>query len=138
MTPARCLIHHDPSNDSYGDCLRACVATVLDMDPLTVLHFADHGRTADAAMRELRRWSMSHGLMPYVVGFPPVPLDELLDQQRLINPDSVYILTGATADGTDHCVVCRGGAVVHNPSPGSRVVGPTSEGWWQVMVIARA
>ena len=47
MTPTHCITKHNPPH-SYGDCLRACVATILDFDALDVPNFADAGVDADA------------------------------------------------------------------------------------------
>lgn len=138
MTPTFCQIRHDPPNDQWGDCLRACIATVLDLPHDDVPHFADHGRNSDAAFKLMRTWAKQRGLAPYLAAYPATSLSELLDMQRTLNPDSVYVLFGGTSDGTDHCVVCRGGEVVHNPAwYGSSLVGPTSAGWWQVLVMGR-
>ena len=134
MTPVQCRVSHDPSRDQYGDCLRACIATVLDLDADEVPHFADMGRSSDAAFKLMRSWAWQQGLAPFLVAYGDDPREVFTD----LNPDSVYVLFGGTSDGTDHCVVCRGGKVVHNPAwYGSSLVGPTSQGYWQVLVMGR-
>lgn len=138
MQPVHCQVKHDPPN-SYGDCLRACIATVLDMDPQEVPHFADGGASGDEAMWWLRGWAKTHGLAPFITAFPgDVSMADLLEMQRTVNPDSVYVLFGGTSGGGDHCVVCKGGEVVHNPAwYHSSLVGPLSNGTWQILVMGR-
>lgn len=134
----RCVpttVEHDPANGSYGDCLRACVASVMDLDGGAVPHFAGYG---DAAFTRMRNWMTYHQSTPFIVAYPgDVTLDELLEMQSQMNPDSVYILFGGTGSG-DHCVVCKGGEIVWNPSwPGSKITGPLSNDTWQVLIVGR-
>lgn len=137
MTPQHCRVKHEPPL-TYGDCLRACVATVMDKQPEHVPHFADDGASGDVAMARLRDWLASEELAPFITAYPgDIALADLLDMMRTMNPASVYILFGGTGSG-DHCVVCQGGEVVHNPAwYGSSLVGPCSQGWWQVLVMGR-
>lgn len=139
MTPVMCRVKHDPDNDSYGDCLRACIATVLDLTADEVPHFADHGRSSKAAFDFMRTWAGDHRLAPFIVAYPgEIALSDLLDMHATLNPASTYILFGGVADGGDHCVVCEGGHISFNPAwYGSRIVGPLSNGTWQVLVMGR-
>lgn len=74
----------------------------------------------------------------FVTNLPPEPLDVILTFMGELNPDSVYLLFGSTDSGGDHVVVCEGGRVLHNPAwYGCSLVGPSSHGYWQVLVIAR-
>lgn len=129
-------VPHDPANGTYGDCLRTCIASILERDD--VPHFAEGGPHPDLAMQRMRAWMNMSSYAPFIVAYPgDVTLDELLDMQRQLNPDSLYVLFGNTGTG-DHCVVCRGGEIVWNPSwPGSRIVGPLSNGTWQVLIVGR-
>ncbi len=139
MTPTHCRVRHDPANNSYGDCLRACVATILDMMPELIPHFAADGVTGDEAMQIMRYWMKPKGLAPFIIGYPgEIERADLLEMMRTVNPASSYILFGGTAGGGDHCVVCQGGEIVHNPAwYGGEIVGPLSTGDWQVLVIGR-
>ena len=138
MRYEHCLVRHDPANGTYGDCLRACVASIMDMDSQHVPHFADAGADATVAMRWMGEWLRTYECAPFIVAYPgDISLAELLDMHRTINPDSVYILFGGTGGG-DHCVVCRGGQVIHNPAwIGSRIIGPLSNDTWQVLIVGR-
>ena len=140
MTPTHCRVRHEPENGTYGDCLRACVASMMDLPWDQVPHVADNGRDGDSAMAQLRNWmKYKHGHVPFIVAWPgDIALDDLLEMMRMLNPASTYILFGGTADGGDHCVVCQGGRIVHNPAwTGSWIVGPLSNGTWQALVVGR-
>lgn len=138
MQPTHCRVPHDPPH-SYGDCLRACIATIMDREPRCVPHFADNGVSGDEAMAAMRSWLITLGYAPFLAAWPgDIPLADLLDMMRILNPGSTYVLFGGTVGGADHCVVCQGGQVVHNPAwYGATVVGPLSNGTWQVLVVGR-
>lgn len=140
MTPAMCRVKHDPPR-SYGDCLRACVATVMDVGPETMPHFADMAATADEALASARRWLGEYGWTVACFAFPgSESLDDLLAYMGEINSTVTWLLFGSTGpDGGDHVNVCQGGKIVHDPawSPTS-IKSPTSAGIWQIWVIARA
>ena len=80
-----------------------------------------------------------YGLAPFWVHYDgAMPIGELLDMIGSQNPQSVYLLFGRTESETDHVVVCRGGAVVHDPAwYKSRMIGPGSHGCWSVVVLGR-
>lgn len=136
MTPVRCRVKHDPPN-SYGDCVRACVATILDLDAEDVPHFYHDNPTGEVGMERMREWLRERGLAPFVTGYPPDPLAEVLGYMNTVNPHVPYMLFGGTGDG-DHVVVCIGGKIVHNPAwYGCSIIEPPSIGHWQVVVLVR-
>jgi hypothetical protein len=137
MTPAICRVKHNPP-ETYGDCVRACVATILDLDTDAVPHFYHDNPTGEVGMQRMREWLAGRGLAPCAIGFPPDPLSEILDHMGQYNPNVPYLLYGSTSDGGDHVVVGQGGKIVHNPSwYGCHVVGPSSAGHWQIVVLCR-
>jgi hypothetical protein len=63
---------------------------------------------------------------------------DLLEMQGALNPSSIYVLFGSVSGGGDHCVVCEGGSIVHNPAwHGCDLIGPMSNGTWQLLVLGR-
>lgn len=136
MTPVHCRVRHNPP-EAYGDCLRACIASVLDMEPEQVPHFMDGNPDAGAMMAQLIQWLGERGLAPFTVMLPGEPLDAILEHMGSLNPASTYLLFGGTGDG-DHVVVCQGGRIVWNPAwYGGHLVQPASGDIWQVMVLGR-
>lgn len=137
MTPVLCQIKHDPENGTHGDCMRACVATVLDMDPASVPHFY-HDGSAEAGMQRITEFLAKLKLAPFFMHYPAtLTLDEVLDWMGEQNPTVPCILFGEAESGGDHVVVCLGGKVVHNPSWLAEIVSAPTHGHWTIMVIAR-
>jgi hypothetical protein len=138
MQPVFCRVRHDPEAGTYGDCLRACVASILEIDAETVPHFFEDDCDGATGMDRLRKWLGTQGLAPFAASFDAsASLDEILGFQADQNPGVHYLLFGRT-EGGDHVVVAQGDKVVHNPEwyP-SRLVAAGSHGYWTVMVLAR-
>jgi hypothetical protein len=140
MTPVHCRNRHDPENGKYGDCLRACVASVLDVDYDAVPHFFETNADVSTMTNGLRDYLATVGYAPFYVSYSgAVSRDDLLSMIGENAPNATYILFVGLAGGTDHAVVCQGGAVVHNPQwypiP---IVGPPSSGDWIVLLVTRA
>lgn len=132
----QCRVPHRPEENKYGDCVRACVASILELDAEHVPHFYHDNPTPEVGMQRIRDYLRpSH--TAFVTNYPPEPLNDLLLIMGEANPDTVYMLFGSVGEG-DHVVICEGGKIIHNPAwIGCSLVGPGSHGFWQVMVIAR-
>lgn len=138
MYPVHCQIKHDPEAGTYGDCVRACVATIMEFTAERVPHFHEDNPGYVEANRRLTKWLKHYGYAPVYINCGDQSMDDILSYMGEQNPDAHYMLFGRNAGG-DHVVVCHGGAVVHDPNwcP-SPMVGPGSSGVWVVMVIARS
>lgn len=115
---------HNPPH-SYGDCLRACVASVLEAEDAP--HFYLDGPDEATARERLDDYlSTERALTTWLCGYAGGPLQDLLDGIGSDNPGRNYILFGAIATGEPHAVVCRDNAQVHDPSPWPTggIVGP--------------
>jgi hypothetical protein len=142
MTPVMCRNRHNPPT-SYGDCLRACIATIMDLDAEHVPHFADMAARGDEARASARRWLGLRGFTVTGFAMPADPLESVMEWMGENNPDTTWMLFGSTARagqpvGGDHVVVCQGGAVVHDPAwvPSSiKQVG--SCGYWEIWVVSK-
>jgi hypothetical protein len=141
MTPVFCRVKHDPENGTYGDCLRACVAAMLDMEanPEAVPHFAHDGAIADIVFERMRAYLATQGLAPWLTHYDPTEtLENVLEILADSGPGVHYMLFGRTAYDGDHVVICRDGKVVHDPAWYSTpLVKGGSQGSWLVVVFAR-
>lgn len=138
MIPYHCIVKHDPPN-SYGDCLRAAIASILNVDFVqSVPHFYRNGDD-DHAQSELRKYLATHDLRPFYMALPSsVSLDDVFAMMAGVNSDIDYLLYCQCGSG-DHVVVCRNDQVLHNPSwDNASISGPCSNGFWVVMVLVRA
>ena len=140
MIPVHCRVKHDPEAGTYGDCLRACVASLLDVArPEDVPHFYEDNCSGEEGMARVATYLATVGYVPfYTVYDGGNTLDGLLAFLGEQNPTAHYILFGGTIEGGDHVVIGYGGKIVHNPAwYGSSIVGPGSTGVWVTMVLAR-
>lgn len=138
MIPHVCRVKHDPP-DSFGDCLRTSVASLLDFEePTDVPHFHHDGCTSVIAQQRLTDWLRSQGIAPWWQHVNGIDLNELLEYMAVINPDVHYLLFGNNRQGP-HVVICCGGEIVHDTAwISSRLVGPTDGGHWSICVFATA
>lgn len=138
MIEVFCTVKHAPSEGKTGDCIRACVASILEMPTDQVEHFAE-GEAGLLNVR-LREWLKPLGYAPWWSHF-----DGAQDRATVLTaigetmPDCHYVLFGRLASGSPHAVVCRGGEVVHDPSWAPMPMTQCSTlGTWTVLVIAKA
>jgi len=118
MTPVdQRVLDHDPARGRFGDCLRACVASVLELPYEAVPQFA----VADDWVERLQEWLAPRGLfyLQLAVEHPYSP--GLLRYLR-----GHYLVIGEQSrGGTVHCVVGgAGGEQAHDPHPLRRGVLP--------------
>ena len=140
MTPEICTVKHDPANGTYGDCVRACVASILDLDSEAVPHFYHDDADGAIIQRRMIDFLAPIGLAPFVIHYPgALNRDELFALLGEVNPAGHYMLFGSFPQGGDHVIVCKGGEVVHDPAwAHAPLINPGSNGYWTVMVLARA
>lgn len=140
MTPYAQLFRHDPENGLIGDCYRTCIGCLFDLPPDQVPHFNDPPeRCHDACRARVNEWLIPRGLRTATIAFSAEvsTLDIVLDFMRALNPNVEYILAGMGRAGVNHCVVARGGDIVHDPS-GSGIVGPCDDGnYWLEFLVKR-
>ena len=104
MKPVYMEHAHDPPR-SWGDCLRASVASLLGVGRDQVPHFLDKGVVE--WWPAFATWMAERGL--YVNEQPA----------DLVTPPGYYLAFGRTG-GEGHCVVGKAGKVAFDPRPHSR------------------
>lgn len=134
MKPIFNRVKHNPP-ETYGDCIRACIASILERDD--VPHTFD-GRSPQEAWQAIRDYLKPLGFAPFFEDIDgDISLDELFHYMKINNPDSIYMLLAKSID-TDHCVVCQGDKIIHNPAWYSQpITGPHSLGVWIIIVIGK-
>lgn len=136
MRPVKQRNRHDPANGVYGDCHRACVASILELPYEEVPHFSDgpdDGRFAERERDFFARW----GLVPITVAYNGhATLDQIMLTLKVQCPGVYALLGGSSRNGTNHSVVVLDGEITHDPSiDQSGIVGPCSDGnWWLTFV----
>lgn len=138
MTPVYCAVRHDPENGTYGDCLRACVASVLDLSSSDVPHFFHDNCDAETGTGRMRDYLKSQGFAAFFTAYPDdMSFDDLVTNTGVMNPGAVYLVFGDTNGGA-HVVVCQDGEVIHNPDLIQSIMRRASGPHWFVMVIAKS
>ncbi len=149
MRQVHCQIKHDPDNGTYGDCMRACVASIMEFAPERVPHFMHDNCSPAEANRRMVDWLRHYGYAPFVISCGGEDtMADILSYMGDQNPTACYMLFGRT-EYENHVVVCRGGEMVHDPawlsSPliypngySKPEIGPPWQGAWAIMVIARS
>ena len=128
MTPIVCQIKHDPPR-SYGDCLRACVASLLDLDPPAVPHFASDDPSSETLVFRIETFLRDYKLIPMWTMFEGSK-DDVLGFMGEINPRVLYLLFNGA-----HVVVCKGGTIEHDPAWSANPMNEPTDGVWKVMVL---
>jgi hypothetical protein len=129
-----CSVKHDADSQSYGDCARACVASLLGLSADDVPHFYEDG-TADGFER-MRDWLKARDYNLFLTYFPTdqVTLDDVLAGMGITNPGVYYMLFVA-----NHVVIGCGGVIDHDPAwVKSLKYNAPSNGWWTIGVITPA
>lgn len=125
MKPVFMQCHHDPSIGAYGDCFRACIASLLELPAEEVPHFFDYPEEQDAELgyQRLDAFLERRGLAYFT--FPLFPEDLAALSPVLFHT----VLVGVeNATGTTHAVVAYGGRPVHNPDPRGSLEVDTLDG----------
>lgn len=122
---------HDPDNGQIGDCFRACIASILDLERDEVPHFArDHGTDY---LRQLNLW-----LVPFDLYFMEMCVPD--GYEKIITDMPAYtIVTGDSPRFKDckHCVVAFKGEIVHDPHPDKKGLLGRIANWQFGMFIHR-
>jgi hypothetical protein len=131
------LYRHQPHNEIFGDCQRTALACLLDLEPWEVPHFVQREQTGQASSwdEDQRAFLASRGLHAVDVAFGG-ELEDVLRYMQERNPGTLYILAGRSPRGTDHAVVACGGGFEWDPHPsGGFLVGPTSNGYYELTFL---
>lgn len=133
------ISNHAPERGEYGDCLRTCIACLLDADDVRdVPHFAEYwaDHSPDEMWQGVREWLMDEHNMS--LWFIPYATDDWRDVTKscdALNPGMFYMLMGGAPAG-DHIVICQGDRIIHDPSRmGGGLIGPGSNGVFMVVLI---
>ena len=127
MEPRMCLSLHNPPK-SYGDCIRACVATLINEDDVPHV-FGE--QEPEESWRLLREYLATKGKFLAIFS-----TDETFEFMKENNRDVPYMLLCQMETGEDHALVCKNDKVIHNPAYyKSAIKGKHSCGFWIICVI---
>lgn len=134
MIPVVCREGGDGTDGKYGDCLRACVASILEKPSERVPHFYHDGCDGEEGMKRLRAYLKDLNYAPVFLSIPRhFTFDEALELSGNAVSGCHYLMFGE-----GHVVVCKGGIVAHDPAwvkTVPRLKQPVGNDWI-IMVVA--
>jgi hypothetical protein len=109
MKPVDQLILHDPSNNKIGDCYRACIASILELNIEDVPHFMI--QEPRQRIKSLLQFLGEYGYTLYSV--------EGLVDYTYPDENDYYIVSGISPKDSKikHAVIGYNGKIVHDPHP---------------------
>lgn len=126
-----------------GDCLRACVASIMDLPADIVPEFEGSNAYLQflAVKTFLRGFGYTFVSVDYAVPDDDPSPNSVMRAFGAANDDLYYIMTGRNAKGVGHAIVCYGMEVVHDPAgrleqlPQPGIVQPFDRGLYGVHTI---
>lgn len=100
---------------AWGNCLSACVASILELPLKEVPLFHDLNEPYVPQVLRLTSWLRPLGLRASEGSMPVIPIEDLFELDAYL-PGDFYILCGLSPR-RPHVVVARGGFIVHDPHP---------------------
>ncbi len=128
MIPVDQEFLHDPTNGINGDCLRACIASILETSIENIPHFLRSGSAKDCN-NELNLFLAKRGLFLLDVEYSGAKA--ILDANILIGHACYHLIAGPSPRHKDlyHSVVGRNGDIIHDPHPSRDNLGGTHKDW---------
>lgn len=125
---------------TIGDCHRACIASLLELDAEDVPHFYDYPMDEghEKGTEAQRMWLADQGLdyIELPIGGPTV--SGALHFISHYTGELHYLFCGKSKTGNLHIVVARKDQIVHDPSFGDPhgIVGPDDAGYfWAGFIV---
>ena len=141
MRPQKQKFLSDEAAGTHGDCGRAVLACLLDMDVEDVPHFGENlparFPSAEYHRRELA-WLRSKNLYRITVPFDGKrSVDDVIKAVSASNRGLFFLLVGTSKNGTTHVVICADNEIVHDTAlDNSGIVGPDEIGFYFVEFLA--
>ncbi len=114
MRPVKQTILHDPANGQYGDCFRACIASLLELPINEVPHVCDGKPEGDTTWyAELSAWLAPRGLVYLEFGTG----DGWAASFAAAGGETFHVISGRSPRGHLHAIVGRNGEPFFDPHP---------------------
>ncbi len=129
---------HDPANGLFGDCQRTAIACLLDKELDEVPNFGIHYDDQAAFYKAIDEYLATEGLGEFHFCYNNCELDDVLACMAMWNKNLHYMISGRSERGFNHVVICKGGAMVHDPHEDNTFINkPCTDGYYWVSVIAK-
>ena len=132
MKPVDMSVQHFPDLGQYGDCQRACIASLLELDINRVPHFGESGDDLEFHL-SLNSFLAKHGYFHLEVS--RVDFDDVWFEG---SPDCYHLIYGRTCRGTWHAVVGFNGEIAHDPHPSRAGLLESERDNWNFAFLVKA
>lgn len=128
MIPQTQLVMHDPANGQQGDCMRAVIASLLEMKIEDVPHFAQLGSGAYKFYTLIDTFLEKHG---YEADWGRSPIYYLKE-----GVDIYHLISGVSPrdPAVRHCVVGLNGAIHFDPHPSRAGLAGEPKDWTHAFI----
>jgi hypothetical protein len=129
MEKRYCSVPHNPPH-TYGDCIRACLATLIDDDKFP--HFFNGITETEEVWGKIRNYLKGKGNL--LILFSISDVKEFSE----VNPDLTFMVMGITQNHLLHAVLCKDNKVVHDPARITKTftdIKPIEQGEWIIGII---
>lgn len=116
MTPIKQTIMHDPKNGKYGNCLQACLASILDLTLDNVPHFADNDNKN--WLIDMNEWLFQRNLYYFEIN----PTKCIFDNTFSIYQGYHFILGKSPRGKFLHQIIGKNGEKVFDPHPSNTML----------------
>ena len=130
MKPVDMTIMHNPP-DAVGDCFRCTLASILEVPPDQVPHFASMIEDGQDIRPLVREWLRPQGMFYFEIEWSPDELENWRDHFAFH-----HVITGRSPRSTMHSCVGFAGKVVHDPHPSRAGLVP-DEGMWRLGFVCK-
>lgn len=102
-----------------GDCFAACVASVMELPLTDVPHFyrgmKPGAEVPQSVIDAMADWFTTHDACYVEFGLKGDLTEVTSYMEKTVSNRIHYLLIGNSGRGTLHCVVAKGGKIVHDP-----------------------
>lgn len=132
------ITKHDPANGQHGDCMRAAMASLMDLPFELVPHFCEglNGMDGREEGRRVNRWLWHYGLTMVDIAIPAEHFDLWKQEWKERGVSFYHLISGRSPRGFFHACVGRNGEIVHDPHPEGGGLEPF-EGVWYIGALVR-
>lgn len=131
---------HDPANGVHGDCQRAVIACLLDLELHDVPNFNEGGPDSLEFHDRLDDFLAQKGFGRFAVAFDGDLQTVTRHMMAFYTEGQPYMIAGKSPRGVNHVVIYMGADLYWDTHPdGGGIIGPCDDGmYWVEILTVRA
>lgn len=130
---------HQPDIGIHGDCYRTVISCLLDLPRDDVPHFLHDNPDWMEFKNRVEAFLQTYGLCLFSISIKSEDFDDfLINQSKVINDKTVFVVFGLSPRHINHAVIYKGGEMIHDPHPdGGGLIGPCNDGFYWIQVLTK-